>query len=135
MNTEKLFTKFYERVTPKLDDAGCWEWTGHITPDGYGRYSLPDKLGNILAHRWAYELFIGPIPDGLTLDHLCRVKTCVNPYHLEPVSARVNVQRAQSNFCKRGHSLQDSYKWHGTRNCRPCHNIRNQAYRDKQKSR
>ena len=67
--------------------TGCWEWTGHVNNAGYGR------VKNDYAHRLAYEMFVGPIPDGADLDHLCRRRSCVNPAHLEPVTRSENVRR------------------------------------------
>lgn len=87
-----------ERFWPKVErvEDGCWLWTASLTGDGYGRISLGGKFGPMgLAHRVAYELLVGPIPEGLELDHLCRVRRCVNPEHLEPVTHAENVRRAQ----------------------------------------
>lgn len=67
--------------------GGCWIWTGSIDRDGYG-YLHDGRRHN--AHRWTYEKFVGPIPDGLEIDHLCRVRPCVNPDHLEPVTRLEN---------------------------------------------
>ncbi len=70
---------------------GCWRWTGSVTPQGYGMFAFSDEGKR--AHRVMYELLVGPIPEGLTLDHLCRVRHCVNPEHLEPVTLAENVRR------------------------------------------
>jgi len=76
----------------------CWLWLGPFSPQGYGR------LGHHYAHRVAYELYVGPIPEGLTIDHLCRVTMCVNPAHLEAVTLAENIRRASvRTVCKRGH--------------------------------
>lgn len=79
----------------QVDENGCWLWTGATSPQGYGRFNagLREDARNVLAHRWSYEHHVGPIPDGLDLDHLCRVRHCVNPEHLEPVTRQENVQR------------------------------------------
>src|SRR3990172_7293894 len=69
-------------------DNGCWEWTGYLQPNGYGRLNVGSRM--TLAHRWAYERLIGPIPRGLQSDHLCRNRACVNPLHIEPTTAREN---------------------------------------------
>ncbi len=69
----------------------CWLWVGAVTDNGYGNFRKKRK--SIPAHRVSYELLIGPIPDGLELDHLCRVRNCVNPEHLEPVTRQENVKR------------------------------------------
>jgi len=106
--------------------GGCWEWTGAKLSNGYGVFG---KMG--LAHRYAYEFCIGPIPDGLQLDHLCRVRHCVKPDHLEPVTCRENLlraggimaQRAKRTHCPQGHPY-DEANTHITRrnerNCRAC---------------
>lgn len=70
----------------------CWLWTGSLTWDGYGIFRENNRRTG--AHRFAYEYFIGPIPDRLQIDHLCRVKNCVNPDHLEPVTNAENTARA-----------------------------------------
>lgn len=115
-----------------LVTEGCWEWIGCIDTSGYGRLSWQKRLQ--LAHRVMYELRKGPIPAGLTLDHLCRNPSCVNPEHLEPVTHRENVLRgagatakhARQTHCVRGHELVghnliiESY---GGRRCRECKRI------------
>lgn len=90
-----------------VDMAGCWRWTASIDAYGYGR------ITNRPAHRVSYEVHVGPIPDGLQLDHLCRVRSCVNPNHLEPVTLYENLMRSEGpsainsrkTHCKRGHPL------------------------------
>lgn len=106
-------------VTPS-----CWLWVAYRDPNGYGRVAMGD--GPRLAHRVAYEALVGAVPDGLDLDHLCRVRNCVNPDHLEPVSHAENMRRgefAQRDHCARGHEytpentkLNDK----GHRYCRTC---------------
>lgn len=75
---------------------GCWEWPGNKTADGYGTVDdfTSAKRRRLYAHRVAYEALVGPIPDGLELDHLCRNRSCVRPDHLEPVTHGVNIQRS-----------------------------------------
>lgn len=72
--------------------TGCWEWDGTLSVEGYGVFR--ENYRQIKAHRWTYEQFVGPIPDGLTIDHLCRNRRCVNPAHLEPVTAGENARRS-----------------------------------------
>jgi hypothetical protein len=84
MSNDELASRFWPKV--KLG-GGCWEWSGYRDLRGYGRFD------SFLAHRIAYELTVGPIPIGLTLDHLCRNASCVNPGHLEPVSITENDRR------------------------------------------
>lgn len=117
--------RFWRNVAKSTD--GCWEWTGYIAPSGYGQF----KAGRTLwAHRCAYVLSLGVVGDGLYLDHLCRNRRCVNPAHLEPVSARVNLlrgdtkaaQNAAKTHCDSGHALcGDNLRvWRGHRQCKAC---------------
>ena len=105
--------RFWAKVN-KTD--GCWRWTGYITREGYGRTAtvVSGRRTTTMAHRLAYELLVGSIPDGLELDHLCRVRNCVRPDHLEPVTGRVNRLRSPIHFsalnaakthCKHGHEF------------------------------
>ncbi len=78
--------EFFSAHTIHSQD-GCWGWAGRIDGAGYGRWSRH------LAHRLSYEFHVGPIPEGLVIDHLCRNRSCVNPVHLEVVTQKVNVRR------------------------------------------
>ena len=99
------------RFLDKLDvhPDGCWLWTGATSADGYAEFrSGGGGARRVRAHRWSFEWFVGPIPGGLVLDHLCRVRHCVNPDHLEPVTIGENLDRgihpqAAKTHCKRGH--------------------------------
>lgn len=97
--------RLMERVF--LTPDGCWLWKLSTNRDGYGQMKFDGR--NLLAHRVAFEVFVGPIPDGLHLDHLCRVRSCCNPEHLEPVSATENSRRAwatrRRSTCPSGHPL------------------------------
>ena len=93
------------------DPSACWPWLGARLPAGYGVFQF-ERNGRkeILAHRAGYRMTRGEIPAGLQLDHLCRNKWCVNPYHLEPVTGRENMRRsagahARKTHCSRGHEL------------------------------
>jgi hypothetical protein len=112
-------------------NSGCWLWLGALCRDGYGQIRAPQHS----AHRAAYVAFKGDIPEGLEIDHKCRVRCCVNPDHLEPVTHRQNVERAdytvnhrngRKTHCKRGHPLASDNlvleKWRGkiARKCRAC---------------
>jgi len=109
--TRSILDRFWEKVMPE-PNSGCWLWIGALSQNGYGSFS---KLAIVYAaHRVSYELFRGNIPEGLHLDHLCRVRCCVNPDHLEPVTRAVNTRRGATVFdnykrkithCKRGHQL------------------------------
>ena len=118
-----------ERFWSKVDKSGdCWVWTAGKSRDGYGNFKRDGK--DLKAHRVAYELVRGSIPTGLDLDHLCRVRACVNPDHLEPVTRRENIMRgagytaeqARKTACKRGHEFtaENTYAWRGGRICRTC---------------
>lgn len=74
----------------------CWLWTGTMYPNGYGMFRINSPRATVLAHRFAYRKLRGPIPQGMVLDHLCREKSCINPWHLEIVSQRLNVQRGRA---------------------------------------
>jgi len=76
---EKATARFMDKTTPE-PNSGCWIWLAYTNREGYGTFSY--NLQTFMAHRWAYERFIGPIPIGFTIDHLCRVRPCVNPAHL-----------------------------------------------------
>lgn len=118
------------RFMSKVDTtAGCWVWRGDLTPDGYGRFWARGK--NVAAHRWSYEHFVGPIPEGLQIDHLCCVRRCVNPAHLEAVTCRENLHRgdtlnarnARKTHCKHGHEFTEAntlINSDGERVCRAC---------------
>ena len=83
-------------------DGGCWLWTGALV-GGYGVLQLEGRLQK--AHRLSYAEYVGPIPDGLTIDHLCRVKRCIRPEHLEPVTSGENTRRHHDGRCKKGHVM------------------------------
>lgn len=111
----------------KVDDNGCWLWTGWKHNSGYGYVNLWPGPAPIRVHRYVYEQLIGPIPDGLVLDHLCRVRHCVNPAHLEPVTRGENVRRgaAVRDTCKNGHPWTGDVDHRGHRKCLAC---RREAY-------
>jgi len=110
--------------------SGCWIWTAWLS-DGYGLIKNDGRT--IIAHRLAYELYKGPIPDGLELDHLCRNRCCVNPDHLEPVTRQANILRgmglcaenAKKTHCSNGHPYDEKNTYvrkrvSGGRACRTC---------------
>lgn len=98
---QTLDERFDEKYT--VAENGCWIWTATTNGHGYGCFSVNRK--HIYAHRYAYIRYKGPIPDGLQLDHLCEVKSCVNPDHLEAVTRSQNIRRIaeRRGTCERGH--------------------------------
>jgi hypothetical protein len=112
----------------------CIIWAGSIDRDGYGRFR------NTPAHRIAYEESKGPIPSGLVIDHLCRVRNCVNPDHLEAVTIRENTLRgfnppamnARKTHCVNGHEFDEIntyWRPNGERDCRACIRARVRKYK------
>ncbi len=134
--------RFWEKVNKT---SLCWLWTSTIA-GGYGVFRLGSMADGtrrrVPAHRFAYEQLVGPIPEGFDLDHLCRVRNCVNPEHLEPVTRRENLLRgvgipalnAAKTHCKRGHPLSgENLIWqtngyYGARQCRICIRERTQKH-------
>ena len=129
MDIERFWTKV-DKNGPRWNGDSCWVWQGFLNNAVYGQFWSNGKLG--YAHRFAYELLVGPIPPELTLDHLCRRPSCVRPAHLEPVTMRVNILRgegisaraAKVTHCPSGHpyDLLNTYFYPtGYRQCRTCH--------------
>ena len=129
-----------ENMIEPVPFSGCWIWTGAINEKGYGKSLSKLGLTNTQrVHRIIYELLIGPI-QAETLDHTCRVRCCVNPKHLEPMSNKENCLRGESEpaknsrktHCKRGHpfSPENTYLHRNQgRNCKTCHKMRLQIHR------
>lgn len=130
-----------ERFWSKVDKSGeCWLWTGRLYPNGYGHHGgRRSALGDRLAHRLAYELAVGSIPNGLVLDHLCAVKRCVNPEHLEPVTQQENLVRAMGGLCRSGHPMTEDNVYTRPdgkgRMCRTCRNQRSVESRARRRTR
>lgn len=120
--------RFWWYVQPIPDDRGCWEWVGSRMKHGYGQFGAQG-----LAHRFSYKMHVGPIPKGLTVDHLCRNRSCVNPNHLEVVTLRENVLRGDTfaawhlsnEVCPKGHDY-DAIE-NGYRRCMICRRETNRA--------
>jgi HNH endonuclease len=122
------------RFWSKVDFRGdCWEWTAALSGHGYGNFYVGGGAANPIytkAHRMAWTLLIGPLDPDQHIDHRCRNRRCVNPDHLEPVAAGINVRRGwrmSQVRCKNGHALTPEnvriYVWNGYegRQCRQCH--------------
>lgn len=135
--------RFWLKVQ-KTDPESCWWWTGGKTKLGYGMIWDYDRKGHSMAHRVAWELHHGPIPDGLHIDHLCRHPSCVNPAHLEPVTRAENARRGLAPLlgfahnraktaCSQGHMFTPEntylYKDGRVRVCRRCAIDRSQERR------
>ena len=111
-------------------NTGCWLWTATGNGNGYGQFWSEKRM--VYAHRHAYERWVGPIPDGLQIDHLCRVRCCVNPNHLDPVTCRENLLRGETfnaenaakTHCVHGHEFTPENTYispcDGCRRCRNC---------------
>lgn len=139
----------------EVDEDGCWIWTKALDRHGYGKFVIArdgdwrNGRQTVRPHRLAYELFVGPIPDGMTIDHLCRRRACCNPDHLKPVVNRENIMRgigpparnAQKLTCKYGHLLEGAnvyiYTYFGRewRCCRECRRRLSREYQRRRRAR
>lgn len=137
----KAAARFWAKVD-REGSGGCWLWTASVCHEGYGRFNATDiALPSTLAHRIAYEWLIGPITDGLHLDHLCRVRNCVNPEHLEPVTPAENTRRAANHnssklYCAAGHpfTAENTSVYYGKRACRICRNQWSREYKARRRA-
>jgi hypothetical protein len=140
---ERLPDRFWSKA--RKDDSGCWLWTASRFNNGYGQYRGSRAAG---AHREAYLTLVGEVPEPLVLDHLCRVRHCVNPNHLEPVTQQtnilrgdlpsVNVARSNAETCRNGLHPWTAENIHtnaasGRRQCLPCLRVSIKRYKEKQR--
>ena len=132
-NAKKLPHRLQANSEP-IPPSTCWVWTGAVNNKGYGSTWYDGRWR--LVHRIAYEAIVGPIAEGLTVDHLCKVRSCVNTDHMELVSLRENILRGNSlsaRYARRtkcgkcGGPLERIDKWH-PHSCRACHSTRTSAY-------
>lgn len=132
-----------ERSVVRGATGDCWSWIGAVDEKGYARFAVGKSLR--YAHRVSYELHRGTIPDGLTIDHLCRNRFCANPDHLEPVSLRENILRgenpcainARKTHCPKGHPYEGPNLLvlsGGRRDCRSCRNASHREARARKKA-
>jgi len=125
-------------------NSGCWLWLGWLNKNGYGRMKLGSEKGGTMrqpmAHRASYEFYKGPIPEGMELDHICSVRCCVNPDHLEVVTHRENInltvqrgryrnQNMKKSHCKHGHEFTEENTYISKKNWRYCRTCRKEASR------
>ena len=140
LNKKPIEQRFWEKVGEHSDPHTCWLWLGG-KGGIYGHFKNGQRT--VCAHRFAYELLVGSIPEGFTIDHVkargCINSLCVNPLHLEAVSRGVNVLRgigppalnARKVVCSNGHPFDEknTYVWHGRRGCRICQKLRMEQWR------
>ena len=143
--TPKDIERFWSKVDRSAGPDACWLWKSTINAYGYGRFNCGGRRnGSLAAHRVAYEELNGEIPNGLVIDHLCRVRHCVNPAHMETVTSGENVMRGMSpsvltattGMCRRGHVMSDENTYVYTEKngrtkyrCRECARAKRGEYR------
>jgi hypothetical protein len=142
VDDQRLPESFWSKVSLE-SNTGCWVWNASTTVTGYGNY-WDRKLKKLqLAHRYAYRVLVGTIPEGMTVDHLCKTRRCVNPEHFEIVSRGENTirgggthkaakLRSQKQRCKHGHPFDEDNTYvnpQGKRECRTCNRHRNKKSR------
>lgn len=143
-------TPYFERILDRVDMRGlddCWLWRGSVNNNGYGQFGVRngEHHTTVFGHRAMYELWFGPIPEGAQVDHLCRVRRCCNPRHLEAVSPTENLRRrvplrgsehphGRKTHCPHGHpyDAENTYRTpEGKRSCRTCRRAAKKRFDDK----
>jgi len=136
--------RFWSKVQPP-ESSGCWNWLSTVADNGYGRFSLgqgrkSNQNRSLLAHRLAYKMVVGDIPKNRQIDHLCRNRKCVNPYHMEIVTRKENILRgfspaainSRKTECQRGHVFTSTVRRiNGStfRRCKTCHAANARKYK------
>ena len=127
------YASYFEDRVEKIPESGCWIWCYYVNHNGYGHLMYQGNCYR--AHRVSYQCFVGPIPDGMEIDHLCRVRSCVNPSHLEVVDRLENRRRGgapggalytRPTHCRVGHALTGTNiikKSERRVQCRICHRL------------
>ncbi len=142
-----LKERFFDKIQPE-PNSGCWLWDASTTKAGYGQFTARAYSKNpIYAHRFSYEIHKGKIPSGMHIDHLCNIRCCVNPDHLEVVSLAENNRRvaargrhhnSRKTHCKYGHPLSGENLYippSGERDCRICSDEAGRRYRERRRNR
>lgn len=141
MTLEKLPARIRRKID--VDHAGCWLWRAAKNGKGYGLVN--DQGRTRTAHRYVFELLRGPLIEGLVIDHLCRVRHCVNPQHMEQVTQcensmrgdTVNARNAAKTHCPKGHALSGAnlVPWAHRRSCLTCKRANQRAYKARRRAR
>ena len=131
--TENQVRRFWSHVRKDANESGCWLWT-RARKNGYGTtgFTIEGKFRSERAHRVAYALTYGPIPEGWEVDHVCKVRDCVRPDHLEALPRNAHQRRWEKEpqaTCRKGHprTQENAYWYKGYPTCRICQNSRRKA--------
>jgi hypothetical protein len=146
--TFSQFLRFLTKIEDYSDSSKCWIWKGSRSIGGYGQvginhHSRHEPGTRLMAHRVSYTVLIGEIPEGKVIDHRCRVRACVNPWHMEVVTQKENTLRGDTGkhhkiktHCPKGHEFTTAntyHNWHGGRFCRKCAIERARVHKQKKK--